>query len=77
MGTVDNIYVLNDLISRQLGKTWNKMTMMFADLKAALDSVDRKVLIKMMRERGIREGMVKKVGEVVRETKSSVGVDKE
>lgn len=47
---------------------------MFVDLKAAFDSVDKEVLIKEMRERGIKEGMVEKVEEVLRETKSRVRV---
>lgn len=46
MGTIDNIYVLDYLINRQLGKKKGKMTAMFIDLKAAFDSVDREVLLR-------------------------------
>lgn len=52
MGTIDNIYVLNYVINRQLGKKKEKMVALFIDLKAAFDSVDREILVKAMRERG-------------------------
>lgn len=42
MGTVDNIYVLNYLANRQLGRKGGKLAVMFVDLKAAFDSVDRR-----------------------------------
>lgn len=45
---------------------------MFVDLKAAFDLVDRGVLVRAMREKGIRKGLTKKVEEVLRETKSTV-----
>jgi len=45
----------------------------FVDLRAAFDSVDRGIL-KALRERGIREGSVKRMAEVLRETKSRVKV---
>lgn len=35
---------------------------MFVDLKAAFDSVDRGVLIRKMRRRRIREGIVEGIG---------------
>lgn len=43
MGTMDNVYVINYLINRQLGKG-KKVVAMFIDFKAAFDSVDREVL---------------------------------
>lgn len=55
MGTIDNIYVLNYLINRQLGRG-RRMVVLFVDLKTALDTIDRKILCETMRERGIRKG---------------------
>lgn len=49
---------------------------MFVDLRAAFDSVDRGILIRM-RKKGIREGLIKRVEEVLRETKSRVRVGRE
>jgi len=45
---------------------------LFVDFKAAFDSVDRGVLVETMRERGIREGLVRRVEEMLRETKCRV-----
>jgi len=45
MGTLDNIYVLNFLINRQVRKK-RKLTL-FVNLKAAFDSVDRGILVEL------------------------------
>lgn len=58
MGTIDNIYVLNHLVNKQLNREKRKLVAIFVDLRAAFDSVDREILWKTMRERGIREGLV-------------------
>lgn len=42
---------------------------MFVDFKAAFDSVDRRVLLDTMKKRGIRKGLIKRVGKVLRETR--------
>lgn len=55
MGTIDNIYVLNYLINRQLGRG-RRMVALFVDLKTAFDTIDRKILCETMRERGIKKG---------------------
>ncbi|XP_077259841.1 uncharacterized protein LOC143896126 [Temnothorax americanus] len=70
MGTIDNIYVLNYMVNRRLEKKGGKLIACFVDLKAAFDSVDRGILIKAMRERGIREGLVRRTEEMLRETKN-------
>lgn len=51
MGTIDNVYVLNYLINRQIEKRKGGMVALFVDLKAAFDTVDRKVLCEALRER--------------------------
>lgn len=56
MGTLDNIYVLNYLVNRQLGRKGDKMAVMFMDLKAAFNSVERGVSTREIRGRGVREG---------------------
>ena len=71
---MDQIYALNYLINRQLGKKRGKMTAVFVDLKAAFDSIDREILVRAMRERGVGEGLVKRVEEILRETRSRVRV---
>lgn len=44
------------------------------DLRAAFDSVDRRVLMETMRKRGVREGLVESIKEMLRETRSRVRV---
>jgi len=72
MGTMDNIYVLNYLVNR-LGKG-KKVVALFVALRATFDTIDRKVLCKTMEERGIREGLIERVREMLRETRSRVKV---
>lgn len=74
MGTMDQVYAMNYLINRQLGKKRGKMITVFVDLKAAFDSIDREILIRAMRERGVGEKLVKRVDEMLRETRSRVRV---
>lgn len=75
MGTMDQIYALNYLINRQLGKKGGKMTALFLDLRAAFDSVDREMVIRATRDRLIREELVRKVIiEMMRETRSRMRV---
>lgn len=57
-----------------MGNGKGKMTAVFVDLKAAFDSVDRGVLVGAMRERGVREGLIKRVEEMLSETRSRVRV---
>lgn len=52
MGTIDNIYVLSYILNRQVERKGEKLLIFFVDLKAAFDSVDRKVLIKALKEKG-------------------------
>lgn len=48
------------------------MTATFINLRAVFDSVDREVLVRAMRERGVREGLV--IEEVMRETRNRIRV---
>lgn len=74
MGTIDNVYIVNYLINRQIRKKGGKLVGLFVDLKAAFDSVERGELMRAMRESGVREGLVERVEEILRETKSRVRV---
>lgn len=74
MGCIDNIYVLNYLINRQMNRRGRRMVILFVDLKAAFDSVDREVLGRTMREREVREGLVRRCEEVLMETVGRVRV---
>lgn len=71
---MDNIYVLIYLITREVGKKKGRMVVLFINLKAAFDSLDRRILINTMNERRIREGLIERVEKVLRETNCRVKV---
>ncbi|XP_039310271.1 secreted RxLR effector protein 78-like [Solenopsis invicta] len=72
VGTIDLIYMINKRVAVRKGK----MVVLYIDLKAAFDSVDREILIQMMRERGVKESLVVRCEEVLEETLSRVRVGK-
>lgn len=74
MEVIDNIYVLNFLVNRQLKRKGEMVVATFVDLKAVFDSVDRKVLLEAMKERGVREGLRSRIEEIYKETRSRVKV---
>lgn len=53
---MDNIYVFNYLVQRQIVELKRRLVSLFVDLKAAFNSVDREILIRALRERRIRDG---------------------
>lgn len=53
------------------------MVVLFVDLKAAFDSVDREVLVRAMRGKGVREELVVRCEEILRETTCRVRVGDE
>lgn len=67
-------YVINYLVNRQLSRKEGRFVIIFIDQKTAFDSVDRAVMIEAIRERGVREGLIERVEEVIRETRSRVRV---
>ena len=74
-GTIDNVYILNHLIEKEIKKKLGKMYALFVDLRAAFDSVDRKKLWECMREKGISERLVRRIEEIYSETKNRVRVN--
>lgn len=49
MEIIDNTYVLNYLVNRQIAKKGKEMLGFFIDLRAAFDRVNRKVLVGELR----------------------------
>ncbi|KAL6420898.1 hypothetical protein ACFW04_011880 [Cataglyphis niger] len=72
LGTMDNIFILNYLVNRQLRKKKGKLVAFFIDVKAAFDSVDRRKLVEAMRKRGVREELVRRNEDIMKETKNRV-----
>ncbi|XP_070513034.1 golgin subfamily A member 6-like protein 6 [Cardiocondyla obscurior] len=55
-----------------------KMVIVFIDMRAAFDSVDRRKLVETMKKRGVREGLIRRCEEILEETVNKVKVkDKE
>jgi len=75
VGTLDQIYVLNYLINKRVAERKGKMVVTFVDMKAAFDSVDREILIQMMRKKEVRESLVVRCEIMLEETMSKVGVE--
>jgi len=48
--TIDNVYVLNYIVNRNLGKKGEKIVAFVIDLRAAFDMVDREILKRTMEE---------------------------
>lgn len=74
---MDNIYVLNYLINRQVKKGKKGMVKMFVDMKAVFDSVDRGKVVRAMREKGVREGLAIRCEKVLRKAKGRVRCERE
>ena len=74
MGTIDNIYTLNYLVNRNLGKKKGKLIALFVDFKAAFDLMNGRVLWKGMRETEVNEGLIEKIKEIFVETRIRVRI---
>lgn len=63
-GTRDHVFTLNALINNKLRKKGGKLFCAFIDLKAAFDSIDRKILTQKLDKIGIKGkmlGMIEKI----------------
>lgn len=69
--TIDNIYILNHIVQKAKIEK-RKVYSIFVDLKAAFDTVNREKLWKVMEEVGISEGLIERIKELYKETKSNV-----
>lgn len=74
--TMDNIYILNHVIQREIRRKGGRIFGFFMDLKSAFDKVDRKILWEVMERRGIRKVIVERVKEIYMSTKNVVRVDR-
>lgn len=71
-GTMDNIYILQHVVERELEKKRGKVFGFFIDLKAAFDRVDRNKMWATMEKRGIRKGLIRRAKEIYTETSNVV-----
>ena len=54
--TIDNIYILQHIIEREIAKPRGKVFTYFVDLETAFDEVARTILWRTMERRGLTEG---------------------
>lgn len=64
MRIINNIYVLNFLVNRQLQRKGGFVVATVVNLKVAFDSVGRKVMMEALRGRGVRERLRSKIEEI-------------
>lgn len=65
---MDNIYIVNYIVSKNLSR---KESAFFINLKAVFDKVDRKILLRAMKETGVRKELIR-CGDLFQETKSKI-----
>lgn len=66
---IDNIYCLKYLVRRDVGRR-RKIVATLVDLRAAFDSVDRRIMEKKLEEEGMSRNLRKRIIEIYKETKS-------
>ena len=62
--TVDNVYIIQHIVQREMGKKRGKLYVFFIDLKSVFNKVSRLNLWKSMKKRGIRIGIVERLKEL-------------
>lgn len=73
--TIDNIYILNQAIEKELKKDKGKIYVLFADLKAAFDGVNRHKMIEILRNKGVNKTLVNRIAEIYEETVNVVAIN--
>ena len=56
----------------RLNRDSGKLIAFFVNLKTTFDSVDREMLVRSLRERGVRERLVRRCEDLFRETKCRI-----
>ena len=72
--TIDNVYIIQHIIQREMEKKLGKVYAFFIDLKSAFDKVSRGDLWKSMKETGIRKGIVERIKELYEETENRLRI---
>ncbi|KAJ3660703.1 hypothetical protein Zmor_005141 [Zophobas morio] len=74
-GTMDNVYILRDLVGREIRKEGGRMYALFIGFKAAFDSVNREKMWEYLRRKGVDAYLVTKMEEIYEETVNTVRVN--
>lgn len=73
-GVTDTIYCLNYLVGREIGKD-RKVVAALIDLRAAFDSVDRRIMRRRLEECEVSKNLRERIMETYEETKCVVKVN--
>jgi len=65
---MDNIYILNYAIEKEISKKERRIYVFFTDLKAAFDIMNRKKLWAIMKRKGINRHLIRKIEEIMKKT---------
>lgn len=71
-GTRDHVFTLNSIIGNIPKRKGGKLYACFIDFKTAFDSVDRKMLVKKLKEIGVRGRMLRIIKEIYKETENEI-----
>jgi len=68
--TLDNIFILNHLVQggEDMDRSEEKVYAFFADLRAAFDNVNRGILWRTLREKGVDDGLIRRIEMIYEET---------
>ena len=71
-GTQDLIIIMNTIIENKIKEKRGKVWVMFLDLKAAFDKVNRKIIFQKMRDMGIQGNMMRLIEKIYKESKNKI-----
>lgn len=72
---MDNVYILNYVVQKELAEERRKVYRLFADMKAVFDRVDREKMEDMQEKRGLPKRLIRLVENMYRETKCAVQIN--
>ena len=73
--TIDNIFIMNYIVNRELQNKGGKIYTFFADLSAAFDKVNRNELGRVMERNGISQNLRTRIKEIYKETRNVIRVN--
>ena len=73
-GAVKAIYLMKKAIEKEIGREKGKVYVLFADLKAAFDTIGREEIREIMKKKGIGNRIINRISEIYKETKSKIKI---
>ena len=67
-GTIEAVYVLNEIIEKPIRKEKGKMLICFANLKVAFEKLTRKEIWKILKKEGVENRLARRLEEIYEKT---------